>query len=52
MNNSKLMAKTFFKMAEADRKLIVAANAMSTVFTVSLIVKLTICAVCLIKSKK
>lgn len=49
MNNSKLTAKTFFKMAEADRKLIVAANAISTVLTVSLIIKLIVSAICLVK---
>ncbi len=49
MNNSKLTAKTFFKMAEADRKLIVAANAISTVLTVSLIIKLIISTICLVK---
>lgn len=52
MNNSKLTAKTFFKMAEADRKLLVITNALSVVFAASLVIKLLICTVCLINSKK
>ena len=51
-NNTALTAKTFFKMAEADRKLIVIANVLSTVLTVSVIVKLFISAICLINSEK
>ncbi|MBP3441550.1 MAG: hypothetical protein J6L62_01975 [Clostridia bacterium] len=50
MNNSRLTAKTLFKMADADRKLIVAANVMSTILTVSLIIKLVFSAICLVKS--
>lgn len=50
MNNSRLTAKTFFKMAEADRKLIVVTNVISSVLTASLILKLIVSAICLIKS--
>ncbi len=51
-NNTVMTARTFFRMAEADRKLLVVTNALSTVFTASLVIKLLICAVCLISSKK
>ncbi|MBR0348948.1 MAG: hypothetical protein IIX16_04835 [Clostridia bacterium] len=51
-NNTALTAKTFLKMAEADRKLIVIANVLSTVLTVSVIVKLFISAICFINSEK
>ncbi len=49
-NNSTLTAKTFFKMAEVDRKLIVATNVISTILTVSLTLKLIVSAICLVKS--
>lgn len=51
-NNTALTAKTFLKMAEADRKLIVIANVLSTVLTVSVVIKLFIGGICLINSKK
>ena len=51
-NNSALTAKTFIKMAEADRKLITIANVLSTVLTVSVVIKLLIGAVCFINSEK
>ncbi len=51
-NNSALTAKTFLKMAEADRKLIVISNILSTVLTVSVVIKLFISAVCFINSEK
>ncbi len=51
-SNSALTAKTFFKMAEADRKLIVITNVLNTVLTASLVLKLIAGAVSLIKSEK
>lgn len=43
---SALTAKTFFKMAECDRKMLVVTGAISTILTVSLIVKLIVSAIC------
>lgn len=49
-NNTLITAKTFFRMAEADRKLLVVSGAVNTILTVSLIIKLSVAAVCLIKN--
>lgn len=51
-NNTALTAKTFLKMAEADRKLITVANVLSTVLTISVIIKLIVSALCFINSEK
>ena len=49
-NNTLITAKTFFRMAETDRKLLVVLNAINTILTVSLIIKLSVAAVYLIKN--
>ncbi len=48
-NNATLTAKTFFKMAEKDRKLLVATGVINTVLTVSMITKLSIAIICFLK---
>lgn len=48
-NNSMLTAKTFFKMAETDRKLLVLTGAINTILTLSLIIKLSVAILCLFK---
>lgn len=43
---SALTAKTFLKMAEYDRKMLVVTGAISTILTVSLVTKLVVSAIC------
>lgn len=49
--NTAMTAKTFFRMAEADRKLIVATGVINTVLTVSMITKLSVAVICLLKKE-
>lgn len=51
-NNSMLTAKTFFKMAETDRKLLAVTGVVNTILTVSLIVKLAVAVLCLCSREK
>ncbi|MBP3938231.1 MAG: hypothetical protein IK955_02370 [Clostridia bacterium] len=48
-NNAAMTAKTFFRMAEADRKLLVVTGVINTVLTVSMIMKLMVALVCFVK---
>ena len=41
-NNTLITAKTFFRMAETDRKLLVVSGAINSILTVSLIIKLSV----------
>lgn len=43
--NSLVTAKSFFKMAECDRKLLVVTRVISAVLTVSLLIKLAVSSV-------
>ena len=47
-----LTAKSFFRMAEYDRRLLTVTRVVSTVLTVSLILKLAVSAVLLLNSVK
>ncbi|MBQ8575834.1 MAG: hypothetical protein IJ447_07315 [Clostridia bacterium] len=41
-----LTAKTFLKMAECDRKMLLVTGTLNTILTVSLIIKLIVSAIC------
>lgn len=50
-NNSLLAAKTFLKMADYDRKILIFINAVRGILTVSVIIKLFITVCCLLTGK-
>ena len=53
MNKTSIMtAKTFLKMAECDRKILVVTGAISSILTVSLIIKLIVSVVCTLSAIK
>ncbi len=50
--NMALTAKTFLKMADYDRKMLTVTGTITTVLTVSLLVKLAVSAICAVMSLK
>ncbi len=50
--NTALTAKTFMKMADYDRKILTVTGTITTVLTVSLLIKLAVSAVCTVMALK